>query len=89
MAARPFGPYPLAETSLTLKSAIFNLQSLITVLLLLICACTYLRAILPALIDRNKQGIPGLFWKCARIGERLSLWVSFGCFCMAAFLLFF
>uniref|UniRef100_A0A915P3L1 FAD/NAD(P)-binding domain-containing protein n=1 Tax=Meloidogyne floridensis TaxID=298350 RepID=A0A915P3L1_9BILA len=23
------------------------------------------------------ESIPGLFWKCARIGERLSLWVSF------------
>uniref|UniRef100_A0A914HA78 Elongin-C n=1 Tax=Globodera rostochiensis TaxID=31243 RepID=A0A914HA78_GLORO len=54
-------------------SALFNFQSLITVLLLLICTCAYLRAIVPRLIDRNKQGIPGVFWKCARIGERLSL----------------
>ena len=24
----------------------------------------------------------GMFWKMARIGERLSPWVSLGCFCM-------
>ena len=30
----------------------------------------------PTFIDRNKTGFLGIFWKCARIGERLSPWVS-------------
>ncbi|KAK0401508.1 hypothetical protein QR680_015828 [Steinernema hermaphroditum] len=57
-------------------SAIFNFQSLISVLLLLICTCTYLRSLVPNIIDRNKEGLLGVFWKCARIGERLSPWIS-------------
>ncbi|VDK75516.1 unnamed protein product [Litomosoides sigmodontis] len=55
------------------KSALFNFQSLISVILLLICTCTYVRAFVPKLIDRNKQGFLGVFWKCARIGERLRM----------------
>ncbi|KAK0401510.1 hypothetical protein QR680_015828 [Steinernema hermaphroditum] len=70
-------------------SAIFNFQSLISVLLLLICTCTYLRSLVPNIIDRNKEGLLGVFWKCARIGERLSPWISAGCFFMAAVVLFF
>ncbi|KAI6192659.1 Protein kish [Aphelenchoides fujianensis] len=70
-------------------SAIFNLQSLISVLLLLICTCAYIRSIYPRIIDYKKEGIGGVFWKFARIGERLSLWVAGGCFLMAAMLLFF
>ncbi|KAH7724916.1 hypothetical protein AAVH_07508 [Aphelenchoides avenae] len=69
-------------------SAIFNLQSLLTVVLLLICTCAYIRSIFPKIIDRQKEGIGGVFWKCARIGERLSVWVSLGCFTLAALLLF-
>ncbi|CAI9740735.1 Hypothetical predicted protein [Octopus vulgaris] len=48
-------------------SALFNFQSLLTVVLLVICTCTYLRAFFPALLDKNKQGFLGTFWKCARI----------------------
>ncbi|CAB1319393.1 unnamed protein product, partial [Coregonus sp. 'balchen'] len=50
-------------------SAIFNFQSLLTVILLLICTCAYIRALAPSLLDKNKSGILGIFWKCARIGE--------------------
>ncbi|KAI8076781.1 DUF1242-domain-containing protein [Halteromyces radiatus] len=64
-------------------SAIFNFQSLLLVILLLICTCTYIRAQAPSLIDRNKTGILGLFWKAARIGERLSPYVSLACIIMA------
>ncbi|CAD6192804.1 unnamed protein product [Caenorhabditis auriculariae] len=64
-------------------SAIFNFQSLISVILLLICTCAYIRAFAPKVIDRNKEGLLGVFWKCARIGERLSPWVAASCFCMA------
>uniref|UniRef100_A0A8K9VDV9 Protein kish n=1 Tax=Oncorhynchus mykiss TaxID=8022 RepID=A0A8K9VDV9_ONCMY len=49
-------------------SAIFNFQSLLTVILLLICTCAYLRAMAPSLLDKNKTGLLGIFWKCARIG---------------------
>jgi uncharacterized protein DUF1242 len=38
------------------QSALFNFQSLLLVILLLICTCTYVRAVAPRLIDSNKQG---------------------------------
>lgn len=38
------------------QSAIFNFQSLLTVILLLICTCAYIRAMAPSLLDRNKTG---------------------------------
>ena len=31
----------------------------------------------------------GLFWKFARVGERLSPWISVACFCMAFSVVFF
>ena len=39
-----------------IQSALFNFQSLLLVILLLICTCTYVRAVAPRLIDRNKEG---------------------------------
>lgn len=42
--------------SLILQSAIFNFQSLLTVILLLICTCAYIRAMAPSLLDKNKTG---------------------------------
>jgi hypothetical protein len=39
-----------------IQSALFNFQSLLLVILLMICTCTYMRAVAPRLIDRNKQG---------------------------------
>ncbi|XP_021237080.1 protein kish-A isoform X1 [Numida meleagris] len=48
-------------------SAIFNFQSLLTVILLLICTCAYIRSLAPSLLDKNKTGLLGIFWKCARI----------------------
>ncbi|KAB0387445.1 hypothetical protein FD755_002401 [Muntiacus reevesi] len=38
-------------------SAIFNFQSLLTVILLLICTCAYIRSLAPSLLDRNKTGL--------------------------------
>ncbi|KAH8920616.1 DUF1242-domain-containing protein [Atractiella rhizophila] len=64
-------------------SALFNFQSLLLVILLIICTCTYVRGTAPALVDRNKEGFLGLFFKCARIGERLSPYVSLACIAMA------
>uniref|UniRef100_A0A803XL42 Protein kish n=1 Tax=Meleagris gallopavo TaxID=9103 RepID=A0A803XL42_MELGA len=37
-------------------SAIFNFQSLLTVILLLICTCAYIRSLAPSLLDKNKTG---------------------------------
>jgi hypothetical protein len=69
-------------------SALFNFQSLLSVVLLVICTCAYLRALFPSLIDRNKVGLMGTFWKCARIGERKSPWVAVACLVMAFSVLF-
>lgn len=38
------------------QSALFNFQSLLLVLLLLICTCTYVRGSAPGLVDRNREG---------------------------------
>ncbi|EIW70023.1 hypothetical protein TREMEDRAFT_29628, partial [Tremella mesenterica DSM 1558] len=65
------------------KSALFNFQSLLLVFLLLICTSTYVRGAAPGLIDRKKSGFLGVFFKCARIGERLSPYVSLACIAMA------
>ncbi|KAF8233763.1 DUF1242-domain-containing protein [Tricholoma matsutake] len=64
-------------------SALFNFQSLLLVILLMICTCTYVRAVAPRLVDRNKQGFLGLFFMSARIGERLSPYVALACVAMA------
>jgi len=64
-------------------SALFNFQSLLLVIILLICTCAYLRAVMPKLVDRNKEGLMGLFFMCARIGERLSPYVALSCMAMA------
>ncbi|XP_014484346.1 PREDICTED: protein kish-A [Dinoponera quadriceps] len=71
-------------------SAIFNFQSLLTVILLLICTCTYIRSLVPNLFDKRlgKVGFQGTFWKCARIGERKSPYVSACCIFMAFSILF-
>uniref|UniRef100_A0A0S1MJJ5 Protein kish n=1 Tax=Phakopsora pachyrhizi TaxID=170000 RepID=A0A0S1MJJ5_PHAPC len=64
-------------------SALFNFQSLLLVILLITCTCAYIRSIAPSLIDRNKNGVLGMFWKFARIGERLSPYVGLSCVIMA------
>ncbi|KAK4140078.1 uncharacterized protein C8A04DRAFT_15279, partial [Dichotomopilus funicola] len=65
------------------QTALFNFTSLLLVILLLICTCAYLHQLFPAILDRNKTGIMGIFWKCARIGERLSPYMSLCCGVMA------
>ncbi|XP_073480560.1 protein kish-A [Aquarana catesbeiana] len=78
----------VAEWICRTMSAIFNFQSLLTVILLLICTCAYLRAMVPNLLDKNKTGVLGIFWKCARIGERKSPYVAVCCVVMAFSILF-
>lgn len=62
-------------------SALFNFKSLLLVILLLICTCTYVRAVAPRLIER-REGFRGTFWKMARVGERLSPYVALACIIM-------
>ncbi|KAJ3081377.1 DUF1242-domain-containing protein [Rhizoclosmatium globosum] len=64
-------------------TAIFKFDGLLLILLLLICTSTFIRAQAPSLIDRNKHGLLGSFWKMARIGERLSPYVALACIAMA------
>ncbi|KAH8090567.1 hypothetical protein HD553DRAFT_266775 [Filobasidium floriforme] len=73
----------IVYTSSYTQSALFNFQSLLLVWLLLICTCTYVRGTAPGLVDRNKEGFLGIFFKCSRIGERLSPYVSLACIAMA------
>ncbi|KAH8863187.1 Protein kish-A [Schistosoma japonicum] len=85
------GNYPYDYTVLCqmfLQSALFNFQSLLSVILLLICTCAYIRHFSPALLDSRKHGLLGLFWKCARIGERKSPFVALCCIAMAGAVLF-
>ncbi|KAH8287622.1 hypothetical protein KR054_010901, partial [Drosophila jambulina] len=65
------------------QSAVFNFQSLLVVILLMICTCTYIRSIFPNFIGRHRIGWKGIFWKMSRIGERLSPLVSACCIVMA------
>lgn len=37
-------------------SALFSFQSLLVVACLIICTCTYIRANMPTLLDKNKKG---------------------------------
>ncbi|KAH7125239.1 hypothetical protein B0J11DRAFT_527788 [Dendryphion nanum] len=68
-------------------TALFNFHSLLLVILLTICTATYAHStIFTGLIDRNKDtnGAIRQVWKAARIGERLSPYVSLACVVMAA-----
>ncbi|XP_076641856.1 transmembrane protein 167A-like protein ksh [Halictus rubicundus] len=71
-------------------SALFNFQSLLSVFLLLICTCTYVKALAPSFMDNRMKrvGVQGTFWKCARIGERKSPYVAVCCVLMAFSILF-
>ncbi|XP_047068312.1 protein kish-like [Lolium rigidum] len=69
-------------------SALFNFNSFLVVVLLVICTCTYVKMQFPAMLN-DRTGFRGFFWKAARIGERLSPWVAFGCFAMGISTIFF
>lgn len=66
------------------QTALFNFQSLLLVILLTICTSTYAHYVFPGIIDRNKDNyFVSPFWKAARVGERLSPYVSLACVVMA------
>ncbi|PQQ09764.1 protein kish [Prunus yedoensis var. nudiflora] len=77
-----------SKTQTSNMSALFNFNSFLTVVLLVICTCTFLKMQFPAVLEQ-KTGFRGFFWKAARIGERLSPWVAAGCFTMGISILFF
>ncbi|PUU77308.1 hypothetical protein B9Z19DRAFT_987401 [Tuber borchii] len=68
-----------------MQSALFHFDALLLVILLLICTCTYVRQTVPGMVDsrKDKNVFFGMFWKFARIGERLSPYVSICCMIMA------
>ena len=89
-----------------IQLGILKFQTLLLVVLLFICTCTYLHGVFPAFLDRNKNGYVeiwfrqrtlqkreaesdnphrplGTFWRAARVGERLSPYVSLCCVAMA------
>jgi hypothetical protein len=51
-------------------SALFDFKAFLTVVLLTICTCAYIKERFPKLLD-DRTGFRGLFWKAARIGEQL------------------
>ncbi|GJP32978.1 hypothetical protein CLOM_g17558 [Closterium sp. NIES-68] len=69
-------------------SALFDFQAFLSVVLLVICTCTYVKIHFPNLLQQ-KTGFRGFFWKAARIGERLSPWVAVCCMAMGLYTLFF
>ena len=66
----------------------FSIFSLLTVILLLICTCVYVQSLASSLLDRNKAGLLGIFWKGARTGERKSPYVALCRIAMAFSILF-
>ncbi|MES1908482.1 MAG: hypothetical protein MHM6MM_001410 [Cercozoa sp. M6MM] len=67
---------------------LFSFTSVLTMLLLAICTCTFLRERFPSWTDAHKRGIRGLPWKFARIGERISPVIAVSCAVMALVILF-
>ncbi|OQR89253.1 hypothetical protein THRCLA_09829, partial [Thraustotheca clavata] len=75
-------------------TALFNFTGMVTMVLLFICTCTYIRMKFPTIFDRGQlpgkhEGLTGLCWKASRIGERKSEWVAGMLFAMALHRLFF
>ena len=50
-------------------SALFDFKAFLTVVLLTICTCTYIKAKFSSLLN-DRTGFRGLFWKAARIGKQ-------------------
>jgi len=78
------------------QSALFDVSSLLTVLLLFICSCTYIRSLRPSIFttmtpegpSSKHEGLLGICYKASRVGERLSLYVGAACAIMAFHTLF-
>ncbi|OMJ69244.1 hypothetical protein SteCoe_33077 [Stentor coeruleus] len=70
-------------------SALFDFKSLIIVIVLFICCCSYIRHLRPSMVNSKTEGFTGLFRKAAVIGDRLSPYVALACVISAITTLFF
>ncbi|XP_042403047.1 protein kish-like isoform X1 [Zingiber officinale] len=52
-------------------SALFNFHAFLSVVLLVICTCTYIKMQFPAILEQ-RTGFRGFFWKAARIGSLMA-----------------
>lgn len=64
-------------------SALFNIDALFRLLVLLICTATYIRLHLPSLISKNGKGFYSVFYKLSVVGNRLSPLVAVICVALA------
>jgi hypothetical protein len=64
-------------------SALFDFKSFLGTLLFFICTSAYVKMKAPSMVDPYRTGVRGVFWKAARVGERLSPYVSLCCLFMA------
>ena len=65
-------------------SALFNFETVLYVLLLIVCSATYLRQFRPTLYHRDSAELYKKFlYKCSVVGDRLSPWVSICCLVLA------
>ncbi|XP_037656460.1 protein kish-A-like [Choloepus didactylus] len=63
-------------------SSIFNFQRLLTIVLQLICTCTYIRSLAPSLLDKDKTALLSIFWKLPELVNK-SPYVVVCCVVMA------
>lgn len=63
-------------------SALLNLDDIIVIILIAICTACYAKSyqtLERALFEKDSENtMKATFWKLARLGERLSPWISFG-----------
>ncbi|CAN0159127.1 unnamed protein product [Phaeothamnion confervicola] len=66
---------------------VYSMQGMLTLVLLFICSCAYIRRVprLRSLVS-PQPGPLGVFYKAALIGRRLHWCVSIACLSMAAYL---
>ncbi|KAL7672298.1 hypothetical protein ACOME3_007187 [Neoechinorhynchus agilis] len=70
-------------------SALFNFQSLMIVMSLLVCTCTYIKAIFPSVLTNKGSAFITTLWKFARIGERKSPYMALTCIALAFAVLYY
>lgn len=66
-----------------LKSALFNFESMVVLMVLFICFSTYLYRIMPERVKSFNEGFSGLIKNASIIGERLSPIISLLCIALA------
>ncbi|EPY31087.1 protein kish-A [Strigomonas culicis] len=70
-------------------SVLFDFETVVYILVLLICSATYIRQYRPTLFHRDSQELyKKCLYKCSVVGDRLSLWVAAVCVILAFRVLF-